>query len=47
MLGYIFDILVKVLEWKNNVNRPQLVLDRLPRMAGFAEYGEMISRSIG
>lgn len=47
LLGYILDILVKVLEWKNNVNRPQLVLDRLPRMAEFAEYGEMISRCMG
>lgn len=47
LLGYIFDILVKVLEWKNNVNRPQLVLDRLPKMAEFAEYGEMISRCMG
>lgn len=47
LLGFILDVLVKVLEWKNNVNRPQLVLDRLPRMAEFAEYGEMISRCMG
>jgi len=47
LLGYILDILVKVLEWKNNVNRPELVLDRLPRMAEFAEYGEIISRCMG
>jgi hypothetical protein len=47
LLGYIFDILVKVLEWKNNVNRPELVLDRLPRMVEFAEYGEIISRCMG
>jgi hypothetical protein len=47
LLGYIFDILAKVLEWKNNVNGPQLNLTRLPRMAEFAEYGEMISRCMG
>jgi hypothetical protein len=47
LLGYIFDILVKLLEWKNNVNRPKLILNKLPRMAEFAEYGEMISRCMG
>ena len=47
LLGYIFDILAKVLEWKNNVNGPQLNLTQLPRMAEFAEYGEMISRCMG
>jgi len=47
LLGYIFDILAKVLEWKNNANGPQLNLTRLPRMAEFAEYGEMISRCMG
>jgi hypothetical protein len=47
LLGYILDILVKVLQWKNNRNRPELVLDRLPRMAEFAEYGEIISRCMG
>jgi len=47
LLGYIFDILVKVLNWKNNVNGPQLNLDKLPRMSEFAEYGEMISRCMG
>ena len=47
LLGYILDILVKLLEWKNNPNRPELILNRLPRMAEFAEYGEMISRCMG
>lgn len=47
LLGYIFDILSKVLEWKNNVNGPQLNLTKLPRMAEFAEYGEIISRCMG
>lgn len=47
LLGYIFDILVKVLRWKNDPNAPKLNLTRLPRMAEFAEYGEMISRCMG
>jgi hypothetical protein len=44
LLGYILDILVKVLTWKNN---GELKLQKLPRMAEFAQYGEMISRSMG
>jgi len=47
LLGYIFDILVKVLDWKNNGNGPNLNLTKLPRMAEFAEYGEVISRIMG
>jgi hypothetical protein len=47
LLGYIFDILAKVLNWKNDVNGPQLNLNKLPRMPEFAEYGEMISRCMG
>jgi hypothetical protein len=47
LLGYIMDILVRILEWKNNPNYPELRLNKLPRMAEFAEYGEMISRLIG
>jgi hypothetical protein len=47
LLGYIFDILVKVLQWKNNVNGPQLNLNKLPRMVEFAESGEIISRIMG
>jgi hypothetical protein len=44
LLGYILDILVKVLKWKNDGG---LKLNKLPRMAEFAEYGEMISRCMG
>ena len=45
LLGYIFDILVKVLEWKNSGQK--LNLQELPRMSEFAEDGEMIARVIG
>jgi hypothetical protein len=45
LLGYIFDILVKVTHWKNNGF--VLNLDGLLRMSEFAEYGEMILRAIG
>jgi hypothetical protein len=45
LLGYILDILVKVLDWKNNGS--PIILDGLPRMSEFAEYGEMISRIMG
>jgi hypothetical protein len=44
LLGYIFDILVKVLKWKNEGG---LILDKLSRMAEFVQYGEMISRCMG
>jgi len=47
LLGYILDILGKVLNWKNDVNGPKLNLSKLPRMAEFAEYGEIISRCMG
>lgn len=47
LLGYILDILVMLLKWKNNPNNPQLKLSKLPRMSEFAEYGEMISRLMG
>jgi hypothetical protein len=46
LLGYIFDILVKVLQVKSNggiVNE----IKGLPRMADFAEIGELISRCMG
>lgn len=46
LLGYILDILVKVLKWKNNPDN-QKILDELPRMAEFAECGEIISRCMG
>ncbi|HEX9677756.1 hypothetical protein [Nitrososphaera sp.] len=42
LLGYIFDILVKVLERKGEVQ-----LTEYPRMADFAEYGELIARCMG
>ena len=45
LLGYIFDTLVKVLNWKNN--GPALNLKELPRMSEFAEYGEIIARVMG
>lgn len=45
-LGWIFDTLVKVLGYKNE-NQDKINLKELPRMAEFAEYGEIISRCIG
>jgi hypothetical protein len=42
LLGYIFDVLVKVL---NRIG--EVKLDELPRMADFAELGELISRCLG
>jgi hypothetical protein len=45
LLGYIFDILVKLLKWKKE--GISLNLPTLPRMAEFCEYGEMISRLMG
>jgi hypothetical protein len=45
LLGYILDILVKVLIWieKNGM----IELDKLPRMADWAGYGEIIARCMG
>jgi len=45
LLGYILDILVKVLKFKET--NPDFKLDKYPRMADFAEYGEIISRCMG
>ena len=42
LLGYIFDILVKVLQIISTVK-----LDDLPRMADFALWGEAIARAMG
>ncbi len=42
LLAYIFDIVVKALQMK-----PNLKLTRLPRMADFAKWGEVISRAMG
>jgi hypothetical protein len=44
LLGYIFDILVKVLEVQRGGG---IKLPRLPRMADFAKTAEIISRCIG
>lgn len=46
ILGWIFDILVKVLKYKKE-HAEEIKLKDLPRMAEFAEYGEVISRCIG
>lgn len=42
LLGYIFDLLVKVL-----ARMGEIKLEELPRMADFAELGELISRCLG
>jgi hypothetical protein len=42
LLGYIFDILAKALSIK-----PSVKLERKPRMAGFAAWGEAIARAMG
>ncbi|HEX6281376.1 MAG TPA: DNA polymerase domain-containing protein [Nitrososphaera sp.] len=42
LLGYIMDTLVKALQIKANLN-----LQRLPRMADFAIWGEAIARALG
>lgn len=44
LLAYIFDILVEVLKVKSNGG---ILLQTLPRMADFAEIGEIISRCMG
>jgi hypothetical protein len=44
LLGYILDILVKVLKFKETT---EIELTECPRMADFAEYGEIISRCMG
>ncbi len=44
LLGYIFDILVKVLRVKSNGG---IKIEGLPRMADFAEIAEIASRCMG
>ena len=44
LLGYIFDILVKVVQVKRSGG---IEIKGLPRMADFAELGEIISRCMG
>jgi hypothetical protein len=44
LLGYILDILVKVLEYEENVPNQKF---KLSRMTEFTKYGEIISRCMG
>ena len=46
LLGYIFDILAKVLEYEEN-NSEVIKKLKLTRMTEFAKHGEIISRCIG
>ncbi len=46
ILGWVFDTLVKVLNYKYK-NSDKIRLKEYPRMADFAEYGEIIARCIG
>lgn len=46
VLGYIFDVLVKVLKYRKD-HEGERLLNGCPRMADFAEWGEIISRCIG
>lgn len=46
ILGYIFDTIVKVLKYKEEHKNEQ-ILNVYPRMAEFAEWGEIIARCIG
>lgn len=46
VLGWIFDVLVKFLKYRKG-NLEKVNLKELPRMAEFAENGEIISRCIG
>jgi hypothetical protein len=47
ILGWIFDMLVKVLKYLKGASPDKIKLKEYPRMAEFAEYGEIISRCIG
>ncbi|ALI34767.1 hypothetical protein NMY3_00555 [Candidatus Nitrosocosmicus oleophilus] len=46
VLGYIFDVLVKFQKYLKEHPKEKL-LKELPRMADFAEYGEIVSRCLG
>jgi hypothetical protein len=46
VLGFIFDVLVLVLEYRKE-HRDEKILKEYPRMADFAEWGEIIARCIG
>lgn len=45
LLGYILDILVKVIQFKESDQK--IEIKKFPRMADFAEFGEIISRCMG
>ncbi len=45
VLGHIFDILIKVLQYKER-HGDKIMLKEYPRMADFAEWGEIISRCL-
>ncbi|MEJ7642660.1 MAG: hypothetical protein WKF36_10800 [Candidatus Nitrosocosmicus sp.] len=47
VLGIIFDTLVKVLKYKENHKDEKILKNGFPRMADFAEWGEIISRCLG
>ncbi len=46
ILGYIFDVLVKVLKYRQE-HKGEKILNKCPRMADFAEWGEISSRCMG
>lgn len=47
VLGHIFDTLVKVLQFREEHKGELILKNGLPRMADFAEWGEIISRCLG
>jgi hypothetical protein len=47
LLGFIFDLLVKVLKYRQGHTNEQILKNGYPRMADFAEWGEIISRCLG
>ena len=44
LLGYILDVLVKVMAWKKEHGSPSI---QLSRMADWTEYSEIIARCMG
>ena len=46
ILGWVFDVLVKTLRYRKE-NPEKIKLKEYPRMADFAESGEIVSRCIG
>ncbi|CAN5707420.1 hypothetical protein BH23THE1_BH23THE1_17410 [soil metagenome] len=47
VLGYIFDILVKVFKYREEQPNEKIFENGYPRMADFAEWGEIIARRLG